>query len=403
MSESDAAPTAKRSRHTRLEWSLLAVALAAAAAYFFWADAEPTLSNTSYAWRLPDWAPEPVVPADNPMTEAKVELGRRLFYEKRLSINNAMSCATCHQQALAFTDGKAVAVGTTGELHPRTTMTLTNVAYLPILTWANPNQPALERQALTPIFGDHPVEMGMAGQEKVLFERLNADSRYRRLFRHAFSEQKGEISLSTITKAIASFQRSLISLRSPYDRFRYGSDPNAISLSAKRGEALFFSERLECYHCHAGFTFNDNQQHKRLAFFEIGYHNNALYNVDGVGSYPKNNPGVAEFTGRAEDVGKFRTPTLRNIGLTAPYMHDGSIATLEEVLRHYAAGGRTIDEGENRGVGAKNPNKSPLIAGFQLSKDEIADVVAFLHSLTETEFVTDSRFADPFAGIPIKR
>jgi cytochrome c peroxidase len=354
--------------------------------------------KSGFDWRVPGWAPTPVPPRDNPMSEEKVELGRHLFYDRRLSRDNTMSCGTCHQQARAFTDGLAAPVGVTGERHPRGAMSLANVGYLPVLTWANPNVKSLEQQALMPMFGEHPIEMGMAGREQELFARLRNDPRYPKMFAAAFPEQKGEISLATITKAIGAFQRALISLDAPYDRYRYGGDPKAISESAKRGEALFFSEKLECYHCHAGFTFTDNTHHSRLPFPEIGFHNNALYNVDGRGGYPRNNQGLYEFSQRPEDMGKFRTPTLRNIALTGPYMHDGSIGTLEEVLRHYAAAGRTVHAGEHKGNGANNPFKSNFIVGFELSKEELADVLAFLHSLTDERFVTDARFSDPFAA-----
>jgi cytochrome c peroxidase len=218
------------------------------------------------------------------------------------------------------------------------------------------------------------------------------------MFRAAFPERDGEISLATVTRALAAFERTLLSFDSPYDRYRYGGQPDAISAAAKRGEALFFGEKLECYHCHSGFNFTDNQQHARLAYPEIGYHNNGLYNVDGRGGFPPDDPGLREVTGRAEDEGKFRTPSLRNVALTAPYMHDGSVPTLREVLAHYAAGGRTVSTGPHRGVGARNPNKSPLVAGFVLSEDEIRDVIAFLESLTDERFVTDPRFSDPFAA-----
>ncbi len=357
-----------------------------------------SIADGSFQWRTPTWAPAPVAPADNPMSEAKVELGRHLFYDTRLSRERTMSCGTCHQPAKAFTDGLAAPVGVTGERHPRGSMTLTNVGYLSVLTWANPNMKRLESQALVPMFGEHPVEMGMAGREQELFARLKADARYPVMFASAFPEVKGGISLSTITKAIAAFQRTLISLNAPYDRYRYGSEPDAISAAAKRGEALFFSEKFECYHCHAGFTFTDNVHHSRLAFPEIGFHNNALYNANSIGGYPKTSPGLAEFSQREEDIGKFRTPTLRNIALTAPYMHDGSIATLEEVLQHYAAGGRTIHAGEHKGVGADNPNKSNFIVGFELSIGERDDMLAFLRSLTDESFITNPRFADPFAN-----
>ena len=140
----------------------------------------------AYRWQLPPGFPQPRVPADNPMSEAKVELGRYLFYDKRLSFNQKQSCASCHQQALAFTDGRARAVGSTGEIHPRSSMTLVNVAYVPALTWANPTLTHLEAQALVPMFGDHPVELGMKGREDRLLERVKKVPEYQRLFPAAF-------------------------------------------------------------------------------------------------------------------------------------------------------------------------------------------------------------------------
>jgi cytochrome c peroxidase len=374
-------------------------------------------SGPAFQWRVPAWAPVPAVPEDNPMSAAKVELGRHLFYDRRLSRNETMSCATCHQQAKAFTDGLAAPIGVTGEKHTRGSMSLTNVGYLPALTWANPNVKTLEQQALMPMFGEHPVEMGMAGREQELFERLRRDARYPKMFAAAFPEVKGEVSLATITRAIGAFQRTLISLDAPYDRYRYGGEAEAISPAAKRGETLFFSEKFECYHCHAGFTFTDNVHHARLPFPEIGYHNNALYNVDGKGSYPKGDRGLIEFTGRPEDMGKFRTPTLRNVALTAPYMHDGSIDTLEGVVRHYARAGRDAHMGPKRDedgksaeagkaadvaqpvdtpAGSANPYKSNLLAGFALTDQELNDMLAFLHSLTDDGFIANARHSDPF-------
>jgi cytochrome c peroxidase len=195
-----------------------------------------------------------------------------------------------------------------------------------------------------------------------------------------------------VTKALAAFQRSLLSFNSPYDRFKYGKEKNAIGDAAKRGEALFFGEKMECYHCHAGLNFTDNIQHAKLAFSEKGFHNTGLYNEDGRGTYPPGHEGIAEFTGREDDMGKFRTPSLRNIALTAPYMHDGSIATLEEVVRtHYAKKGRAVFAGK-----AANPLRSPLIAGFQVNDSEVRDLVEFLKSLTDESFVKNPRFSNPW-------
>ncbi len=352
-------------------------------------------AEADFAWNLPEWAPKPVVPADNPMTQAKVELGRHLFYEKRLSVNGRQSCASCHIQALAFTDGKAVSVGTTGEAHPRNAMSLANVAYNSVLTWANPLMRHLEQQMLVPLFGEEPVELGMAGKEAQLLALLQEDENYARLFSAAFPDADEAVSIRNLTFAIAAFQRSLVSFNSPYDRYRYGGDSNAISASAKRGEALFHSERLECFHCHGGLIFSDSVQHERLAFAEIAFHNTGLYNLNPEGDYPPNNTGVYEITHDPKDMGRFKAPSLRNIALTAPYMHDGSIQTLDEAIDHYAAGGRTLETGPYAGVGSTNPLKSAFIQGFELTEQERQDLLAFLNALTDESFVQNPAFSDP--------
>ena len=353
-------------------------------------------STSVYNWNIPAWMPKPIVPADNPMNFQKVELGRHLFYEQRLSITGEFSCATCHLQKLAFTDGKTVAVGATGEKHPRNSMSLANIAYNPVLTWANPLMTKLENQALVPIFGEHPVEMGMVGREKQILAMLRDDAKYRQMFTDAFKNEKNPINLSNLTKALAAFQRSLISVNSPYDKYRFGGDTNAISPAAKRGEKLFNSEDLECFHCHGGINFTDSVMHEKLAFQEIAFHNTGLYNIDGKGAYPANNTGVYEITSKPTDMGRFKAPTLRNIALTAPYMHDGSIATLEEVIDHYQAGGRTIKTGEFAGIGSTNPFKSEFISGFKLSESEKQDLLEFLRSLTDEEFIKNPAFSNPY-------
>jgi cytochrome c peroxidase len=353
----------------------------------------PNPSNI-YVWDIPAWMPKPIIPTDNPMTAEKVELGRHLFYEKRLSINNKFSCASCHIQSLAFTDGKPLAVGATGEQHLRNSMSLANIAYNSVLTWAHPGMKKLEVQALVPMFGERPVEMGLLGKEQEILKILREDKNYQKLFADAFAPGDSHINLNNLTKALASFQRSLISVNSPYDKYRYGGEKNAISVAAKRGETLFNSERLECFHCHGGLNFSDSIKHERLAFEEIAFHNTGLYNIDGKGAYPGKNTGIHEITRKPADMGKFKAPTLRNIALTAPYMHDGSIATLEEVIDHYTAGGRTIT-GKFSGVGSKNPLKSNFVSGFKLSPQEKHDLIEFLKSLTDEEFVTNSAFSDP--------
>lgn len=358
----------------------------------------------AYDWGLPPGYPKPRVPADNPMSAAKVELGRRLFYDTRLSGNQTQSCASCHEQALAFTDGLAVSVGSTGERTPRSSMSTVNTGYLSSLTWANSNLSSiaiesgllLETQAMVPLFGEDPVELGLSGMDEVMLERLRAEPVYQAAFPAAFPDESDPFSVQSVLYALAAFQRSILSYRSAYDRYNYGGDPTALSASALRGRELFFGERLECFHCHGGFNFSDSVAHEGTTFDEVMFHNNGLYNVGGTGDYPEDNTGLYELTGVPSDMGRFRAPSLRNIALTAPYMHDGSIATLSEVLDHYAAGGRTIETGPYAGDGSQNPYKSELIAGFTLTEEERADVLAFLESLTDEALLTDPRWSNPW-------
>jgi cytochrome c peroxidase len=356
--------------------------------------AEPNVSG-DYEWQLPKGFPKPFIPADNPMTAAKVELGKHLFYDTRMSVNGKESCASCHKQELAFTDGRAVAQGATGELHSRSAMSLVNVAYSGTLTWSDPETKSLEKQALVPMFGDHPVELGLREGDGFL-PMVRSDAKYRSLFERAFPGDADPFTNGNVTKALASFERTIISGRSPYDRYHYERDDNAISDSAKRGEILFFNQRLSCFRCHGGFAFSDATVSESNSGRHIEFHNTGLYNVAGLLSYPAPNAGIYEFTKEPADVGKFKAPTLRNIALTAPYMHDGSIPTLEGVLDHYAAGGRKIVSGPNIGNGHKNPNKDPLIGGFELSEQDRTDLLAFLNCLTDEAVIHDPRFANPW-------
>jgi len=246
---------------------------------------------------------------------------------------------------------------------------------------------------LVPMFGDTPIELGLR-DEKTLIDRLTPDARYVQLFTSAFSGDPTPVSIRNVTRAIAAFERTLISGNSAYDRYRLG-DTKALSDTAKRGMTLFFSERLECFHCHGGFNFAEAVDHAKLPEPERAFHNTGLYNVDGKGAYPASDPGLYKVTGNPSDMGRFKAPSLRNVALTAPYMHDGSIATLGEVLDHYAAGGRTIASGPNAGVGSDSPIKDKFLVGFVLTPEERAEVIAFLESLTDDAFLTDPRFADP--------
>ena len=332
----------------------------------------------------------PDVPETNPLTNERIELGRHLFYDKRLSGNQSQSCESCHFQELAFSDGKALPMGSTGEVLARNSQTLTNVAYNATYTWWNPIFIRVEQQLSVPLTGDEPVELGIndANQSEVL-ERLSQDERYQTLFDKAFPDDAEPYTLVNVTRALAAFTRILISDRSPFDR-------NELTDSARRGKDLFFSEKTECFHCHNGFNFSSSTVTANTRFAERPFFNTGLYNLNQNGSYPADNTGKYQVTNDWVDMGAFRPPTLRNVELTAPYMHDGSIETLEEVIEFYAAGGRNITAGEHAGDGRLNPFKSDFVNGFSLSDQEKTDLVNFLKSLTDQEFITDARFANPW-------
>jgi cytochrome c peroxidase len=350
--------------------------------------AASTDPSAGFDWKLPRGFPVPYVPAGNPMTAAKVSLGRLLFFEPRLSVGGRTSCSTCHHPELAFTDGKARAIGATGVEHPRSAMSLANVAYNASFTWADPSFDSLEAQVLQPLYNEHPVEMGLMGREAEVLAALRTDPRYPRLFADAFSGSADPISITNLARAIASFERTLISGRSAFDRYVYDDDRSALSVPARRGMALFYSERAGCVQCHAGINFSGAVRTVAAPSVVATYANTALYNVDGHGAYPPDAPGIRSVTGNAQDDGRFRVPTLRNIAVTAPYMHDGSVATLAEVIEHYSAGGRQAPLGPT----ADNALKDTRIHALQLSAEDKADLVAFLQSLTDEEFLHDRRF-----------
>jgi cytochrome c peroxidase len=378
-----------------------------------WLATPALVSAKPFEWNLPRGYPPPFIPEDNPMSWEKVELGRLLFYDKRMSGNETFACASCHQQELAFTDGLPQAMGSTGGTHLRASMSLVNIGYNGALTWANPSLFLLENQALTPMFGDDPiVELGLTDRFQLL-DRLQADARYRRMFAEAFPQQadpfSGDVGLDNVTKSIASFQRTLISFNAPVDRYLTGVDDRALSASALRGMDLFYTtvrpngKPPECNHCHGNqITFGSTFTSDGSQLPEAGFSNTALYALhDGPcppelsrqtgelepGNYPPGNRGAYELIHDCPNkMGYFKAPTLRNIAVTAPYMHDGSIATLDEVIDHYAAGGRAPN----------NPYKSEFLSGFTVNAQERQDLLAFLDSLTDEEFLTNPKFADPF-------
>jgi cytochrome c peroxidase len=344
---------------------------------------------------LPPGVPAPRLPEGAVMTQATVELGRHLFYDERLSGNGTQSCATCHVQELAFTDGRAQGFGSTGELHARSPMSLVNVAYRDALTWANPTLRTLEKQILVPMFGTTPVELGMAGHEQRIFPELRADPTYVRLFAAAFPAADGPLDTEHVVVSLAAFLRSLVSFDSPFDRYRYLGEADALDAAAERGMKLFLSSKTNCSGCHMahnipnlGMNLDGGSKHVRSEADEpevFLFHNTGLYALGEPFSYPADNLGLYAFTGIQRDIGKFRIPTLRNVAVTAPYMHDGSIATLDEVLDHYAAGGR-----------AQNPQQTEFVKPLELSAQDRQDLIAFLRSLTDETVLHDERWSNPW-------
>ncbi len=372
---------------------LAAAGLIATAGYFLTHRAHQPL--TEWRWELPAHFPQPRVPADNPMSVEKFELGRHLFYDKRLSGNGSYACASCHFQHLAFTDGKAVATGSTGEFTARSAQGLANSVYHTYYTWANYSLATMERQMINPLAGERPVEMGLNdGNQQAILQRFRDDEDYVQRFAQVFPDEEQPITIENIIKAIAAFQRGLISANSKYDQQL--QHKAALTEAEERGRRLFFSEQAQCSQCHGSFNFNDQVVAADTADVVAPFHNTGLYNLDANGSFPYGNRGLFEISDDPKDMGMFRAPSLRNVGVTAPYMHDGSIATLEDVLDFYAAHGRVIAQGPYKGDGRRNPHKDARIDKIKLDKAARADIVAFLKTLTDESFLTDLRYADPF-------
>lgn len=290
------------------------------------------------------------VPFDNPITPDRTELGRRLFFEKRLSRDGSVACASCHVPARAFTDGRPVAVGVGGRVGRRNAPTLLNRAYAAPLFWDGRAR-SLEEQALVPM--ESPVELGSSHDDIV--SRLSTIAAYRRLFRQAFGSD--EITIERAAAALASFQRTLVSGGSAFDRFVVLGDSAALAPEARRGFELFRGEAA-CVVCHDGLLFSDQRFHNT----GVAWRNGAFADS-----------GRAAVTGRSEDLGAFRTPTLRDVALTAPYMHDGSLAALEDVIAFYVRGGTA------------NPRLDPAMQPLDLNAADQRALVAFLRALTGAE------------------
>ena len=288
-------------------------------------------------------------------------------------------------------------MGSTGGVNRRNTLALVNAAYNDTLMWAHPGITTIEQQVLIPMFGDNPVELGIAGHEREVLKRLGEDPAYQELFTDAFPD--GEpLAFTHIVDALACFVRSLVSFESPFDAYAYAGQDDALEPAAINGLQHFFSERFECHHCHGGFNFTESSTHDSVAVLDNAFHNTGLYNVGDENAYPREDQGLHDLTGEIGDRGAFRAPTLRNVALTAPYMHDGSLADLGAVLDFYAAGGRNIESGEKAGDGRANTYKSQFVQGFDMTPTERAELLAFLEALTDPTFASRPEYQSPFAA-----
>ncbi len=333
-------------------------------------------SPEAYVLTIPIGLPQMEHPPDNPQTVEGINLGRMLFFDPIFSLDSTISCASCHQPELSFTDGLAVSPGVDEQIGTRSSMTLLNVGFHrgAGFFWDGRAE-TLESQALGPI--ENPVEMANTWEE--VEKRLRRHENYPELFRKAFGiATKSEIDRHLATKAIAQFERILISSGdSEYDRF----DRNEYSLSdeATTGFELFFDDIFpdaECGHCHNRNLFTTNE-----------YKNNGLDSVASVDDYI--DLGLGGFTGNRGDNGKFKIPTLRNVLMTAPYMHDGRFETIEEVLDHYNSGGHHVDN-------LDEDNVDNLMMPQGLSERNKTQIIAFLATLTDSSFIKNPEFQNPF-------
>lgn len=330
------------------------------------------------------------VPQDNPQTKEKIALGKRLFEDKRFSADGTVSCANCHDPAKAFIDGLPVAEGIKKLKGTRNSPTVINAAYYESQFWDG-RRPSLEEQAKDPFV--NPVEHGLGkaqGFHQFIIEIIQKDPDYPKAFKEVFGVDKKDISIDHVVKAIASFERTVISGNSPFDRYQYGGEKNALSEPAKRGLELYLG-KARCQECHMisekYALFTDNKFHNlgvgfkkiqprlRQLVKEVKMSQQKGQELDESILTKSDVSELGRFviTGKTSEIGAFKTPTLRNIAVTGPYMHDGSMATLQEVMELYNKGGE------------KNPFLGSVRV-LNLTDQEIKDVIAFMESLTSPEF-----------------
>jgi len=342
----------------------------------------------SYTIPKPEIFPEVPVPPDNPVTVDGIQLGRRLFYDPILSADSTQSCATCHLSSGSFTDNKDVSTGIDGIAGRRSSMSLLNVAYVSRPLFWDGRSPSLEDQALRPV--EDPIEMHNTWAN--VLDKLKTHASYPAYFRQAFGiTSRKQITKELAAKAIAQFERILISSgSSKFDRYLAG-DPDALDEEELDGKLMFFDEGgpvglpdAQCFHCHGGIT------NTGFSFF-----NNGLDSVASLNDFK--DKGRGEVTGNINDNGRFASPTLRNVALSAPYMHDGRFNTLEDVVEHYSKNGKGVSNEDPliRQLGFPIPGTNP-VKYSGLTEYQKKAIVKFLHTLTDIDFVNNPDINNPF-------
>lgn len=307
---------------------------------------EPLLS-------VPSGFPSPAFPPDNELTRERWELGKRLFFDPVMSLDSSISCASCHQPAYAFSDNRSLSPGIENRIGTRNAPSLGNVAYHPYYTREG-GVPTLEMQILVPVQEHAEFDCNIL----VIADRLGKNKSYVSMSLAAYDRLPDPF---VITRSIAVFERTLITGDSKFDEYSKGAR-FALNTVEKAGMELFFSDQLNCAKCHSGFNFTD-----------YSFQNNGLYE-----DYA--DPGRFRLTNNEDDRALFKVPSLRNVGVTAPYMHDGTMPTLESVIDHYDSGGKS------------HPHKNPLIVPLHLSPKEKRALVAFLNTLTDLHFISNPKF-----------
>lgn len=325
------------------------------------------------------------ITTDATMDSAKIQLGRYLFYDTHLSANNTKSCATCHAPELAFSDGYRRSTGIYGDNTQHNAPSLLNLNTYTAMNWATPHLQTIAQQVVRPLLDTIPLEMGAHGNEQRIYATLAADSLYANMFAKAYPNVAQAIHFDHIVESISLFVNTLQSRNSLIDRHNM-SPKYLLPPEVAAGKALF-EGKAGCATCHSGKDFNTPVQGSHYA-------NLGLYNCDN--GYPKEDYGIAEYTQKAEDNGKYRIPSLRNVAITAPYFHDGSATTLSEVLQIYENGGRKVENGACIGDGRNNPNRDKRLPIVKFSAAEKQQLLAFLYALTDTSYLHNKNFMNPF-------